>query len=295
MTEFEQKDNSSVFDNFGNQLLKRRASIENIQRMFKEKGLSFSDDSVRNLVYAFLIYKEISGPDSQDPFFIYGSTVKGIAGTEPKVQEIQYWKDMHFLGSTFRTYGMSDLDIRCISEKPKSVFGAITRSKGNLSSFTLRPAGIRVESYESVKKNITRQNTSSFYRRVLLLNSPIVLSGSEMLDSLTAMGRGFLVQDDLDYEREMREVRDLVRSKLEGTSTIFLSVQELATKYPVFYSEANLVADNFQRTHSFKVSFSLRESSLIPVQVSRIDEIREYMRIIANDPCLPFEELRRKI
>lgn len=270
-------------------------SVDNIRDLLREEGLLFSDDSVRNIAYGIMIFKEIGGQSFKDPFFIYGSTAKGTAGTEPKIQEIQYWKDMHFLGSTFRIYGMSDLDIRCVSEKPESVFEIITRSKGNLSPFTLRPAGIRVENYESVKENIIRQNTSSFYRRVLLLNSPIILSGGEMLSSLAAVGRDFLVQDDLDYEREMGEARDLVRSKLEGISAIFLSAQELATRYPVFYSEASLMVDNLQRTLSFKVSFSLRESSLIVVEVEGSNDRDRYHSKVCQNPQTPFEEICRSL
>ena len=269
-------------------------SVDNIRDILRGEGLFFSDDSVRNIAYGTMIFKEIGGQSFKDPFFIYGSTAKGTAGTEPKIQEIQYWKDMHFLGSTFRIYGMSDLDIRCISEKPEGVFEVITKSKGNLSPFTFRSAGIRVESYESVKENITRQNASSFYRRVLLLNSSIVLSGSEMLSSLAAIGRGFLIQNDLDYEREMGKVRKLVRCRLAEAPTIFLSAQELATRFPVFYSEVSLMADNFQRTHSFKISFSLRESSLIPVQVGGTEKVEEYIRLLAQDPSAPFEDLKRK-
>lgn len=275
-------------------LTQAHISVDGIRDVLREADLSFSDDSVRNIAYGLTIFKEIGGELFKEPFFIYGSTAKGTAGTEPKIQEVQFWKDVHFLGSTFRIYGMSDLDIRCVSEKPEGVFEIITRSKGNLSPFTLRPAGIRVESYESVRENITRRNASSFYRRVLFLNSPIVLSGREMLSSLTATGKDFLVQDDLDYEREMGEIRKLVRGRLEETSAIFLSAQELATKFPVYYSEASLMADNFQRTHSFKVSFSLRESSLVPVQISGRKEIEEYTRLVAQNPSIPLEELKKK-
>lgn len=269
-------------------------SVDNIRDILGEEGLFFSDDSVRDIAYGLLIFKEIGKYPFRDPFFIYGSTAKGTAGTEPKIQEIQYWKDVQFLGSTFRIYGMSDLDIRCISEKPESLFEEITKSKSSLSQSNLRPADIRIESYEGVEKNITRQDTSSFYRRVLLLNSPIVLSGDKVLNSLAAMGRDFLVQDDLDYEREMGEVKNLVRSKLKGIPTVFLLAHELATRYPNLYSENNLIADNFQRTHSFKISFSLRESSLIPVQVSNKEEIEEYVNLLEQNPSAPFKDLKRK-
>lgn len=268
-------------------------SVDSIKDIFRKEGLFFSDDSVRNIAYGLMIFKEIGEQSFKDPFFIYGSTAKGTAGTEPKIQEIQYWKDTQFLGSTFRIYGMSDLDIRCISEKPERLFEMITRSKGNLSLSNLRPAGIRIESYESVRENITKSNTTSFYRGVLLLNSPIVLSGNKMLNSLIAIGRGFLVQDDLDNEREMGEVKNLVRSRLKEIPTVFLSTQELATKYPILYSRSNLIAKNFQRAHSFKVSFSLRESSLILVQVNNIEEIGEYVRLLEQNPSAPFEELKK--
>ena len=35
----------------------------------------------------------------------------------------------------------------------------------------------------------------------------------------------------------------------------------------VFYSERNLIIKNFQRAHSSKISFSLRESSLVVVEI----------------------------
>ncbi|OGM08498.1 hypothetical protein A2Z67_02090 [Candidatus Woesebacteria bacterium RBG_13_36_22] len=275
-------------------LTQHQMSVDKIKEILKEEGLFFSDDSVKNIAHGLMIHKEMGEQSFKDPFFIYGSTAKGTAGTEPKIQEIQYWKDVQFLGSTFRIYGTSDLDIRCISEKPESLFEGLTRLKGSLFQSNLRPADIRIESYEDVRKNITRQDTSSFYRRVLLLNSPIFLSGGKVLNSFATIGRDFLVQDDLDYEREIGEVKNLVRSRLEGIPSVFLLAHELATRYPNLYSENNLIADNFQRTHSFKISFSLRESSLIPVQVSGEEEIEEYVNLLEQNPSTPFKDLKRK-
>jgi|GEM_PF-3145490 len=268
-------------------------SVDNIREVLRREGLHFSDDSVRNIAYGIMIFREIGGESFREPFFIYGSTAKGTAGVEPKIQEIQYWKNLHFLGSTFRIYGMSDLDIRCVAQNPQNVFEIIARSKNNLSPFTLRPAGIRVDSIEDVEEDIKRTDAPSFYRRVLLLNSPIVLSGQDILGTLAEVGRDHILQADRIYEIEMGEARKIVRSRLEGSTAVFLDSGELSEKFPVFYSERNLIIKNFQRTHSFKISFSLRESSLVLVEVdSEKDCLKHHLKVCEN-PSTPFTEINK--
>lgn len=274
-------------------LTRGHVSVDNIREILKGEGLYFSDDSVRNIAYGIMIFREIGGESFREPFFIYGATAKGTAGVEPKIQEIQYWKGLHFLGSAFRIYGVSDLDIRCVAQDPQSVFEIIAKSKDNLSPFTLRPAGIRLDSIEDVKEDIKRTDAPSFYRRVLLLNSPIVLSGQDTLGTLAKVGRDYLSQVDDAYEREMGEARKMVRSKLEGSAATFLDAGELCERFPVFYSERNLIIKNFQRTHSFKISFSLRESSLVVVEVdSEKDCFRHHLEVCEN-PSTPFNEINK--
>ncbi|OQA93175.1 MAG: hypothetical protein BWY24_00691 [Microgenomates group bacterium ADurb.Bin219] len=272
-------------------LIQGHVSVDNIREILRKEGLHLSDDSVRNIAYGIMVFREIGGELFQEPFFIYGSTAKGTAGVEPKIQEIQYWKDLHFLGSTFRIYGMSDLDIRCVAQDPQGVFEIIAKSKDNLSPFTLRPVGIRVDNIQDVEDDIKRTDAPSFYRRVLLLNSPIVLSGQDTLGTLTEVGRDYLSQVDETYEKEMAEARKIVRSRLEGSVATFLDSGELSGRFPVFYSERNLIIKNFQRTHSFKISFSLRESSLVVVEVnSEKDCSRHHLRVCDN-PSTPFNEI----
>lgn len=274
-------------------LTQGHVSVDNIREILRKEGLHFSDDSVRNIAYGIMIFREIGGELFQEPFFIYGSTAKGTAGVEPKIQEIQYWKDLHFLGSTFRIYGMSDLDIRCVAQNPQGVFEIIAKSKSNLSSFALRPAGVRVDNIQDVKDDIKRTDTPSFYRRVLLLNSPIVLSGQDTLGTLADVGKDYLSQVDETYEKEMAEARKMVRSRLEGSVAIFLDSSELSERFPVFYSERNLIIKNFQRTHSFKISFSLRESSLVVVEVDSEKDCSRYHLEICGNPNTPFDEINR--
>lgn len=274
-------------------LTTKHISIDNIRGILKGEGLHFSDDSIRNIAYGIMIFREIGGESFREPFFIYGSTAKGTAGVEPKIQEIQYWKDLHFLGSTFRIFGMSDLDIRCVAQDPQRVFGIIARSKDNLSPFTLRPAGIRLESLEDARRDITRVDGPSFYRRVLLLNSPIVLSGKDILESLVEAGRDCLSILDIDYEREMGEVKKMIRGKLITSTPIFLDAKELFERFPIFYSENNLIIKNFQRTHSFKISFSLRESSLTVVEVGSERDCFEYHLKVCENPDTPFSEINK--
>lgn len=268
-------------------------SVDKIREILRRGGLHFSDDSARNIAYGIMIFREIGGESFQEPFFIYGSTAKGTAGVEPKIQEIQYWKDLRFLGSTFRIFGMSDLDIRCVAQDPQRVFGIIAKSKDSLSPFALRPAGIRIESLEDVRRDITRTDAPSFYRRVLFFNSPIVLSGKDILESLIEDGRDYLSQSDIDYERELGEVRKLARSKLVNSTAILLDAKELSDRFPVFYSEKNLIIKNFQRTHSFKVSFSLRESSLIVVEVGDEKDCFRYHLRVCENPNIPFSDINR--
>jgi len=276
-------------------LKQSQISEDGIREILLAEDLYFSDDSVRNIAYGLMIFRESVGELFREPFLIYGSTAKGTAGVEPKIQEIQYWDDLHFWGSTFRIYGKSDLDIRCIARNPKDVFDTITKSKDILSPFTLGSAGIRVDSEESVKEDILRTNTPSFYRRLLLLNSLIVFSGQDTVATLTELGRDYLTQDDINYEKEMGEVRAIVRSKLETSEAVFLDSRELNKRFPVFYSEANLIIKNFQRTHSFKISFSLRESSLVVVKAGSMDECLQFNSAIYENSKTSFGDICRAI
>ncbi len=42
-------------------LTQAHISIDNIRDTLREEGLSFSDDSVRNVAYGLMIFKEIGG------------------------------------------------------------------------------------------------------------------------------------------------------------------------------------------------------------------------------------------
>ena len=61
----------------------------------------------------------------------------------------------------------------------------------------------------------------------------------------------------------------------------------------VFYSERNLIIKNFQRTHSFKISFSLRESLLVVVEVDSEGDCLKYHLEIYKNPSTPFTKINK--
>ena len=61
----------------------------------------------------------------------------------------------------------------------------------------------------------------------------------------------------------------------------------------VFSSERSLIIKNFQRTHSFKISFSLRESSLVVVEVdSKSNSLKHHLEVCKN-PSIPFTKINK--
>lgn len=61
----------------------------------------------------------------------------------------------------------------------------------------------------------------------------------------------------------------------------------------VFSSERSLIIKNFQRTHSFKISFSLKESSLVVVEVDSKSNCLKYHLEVCKNPSTPFTKINK--
>ena len=61
----------------------------------------------------------------------------------------------------------------------------------------------------------------------------------------------------------------------------------------MFSSERNLIIKNFQRAHSFKISFSLRESSLVAIEVDSKSNCLKYYLEVCKNPSTPFTKINK--
>lgn len=260
-----------------------------VKTLLKKEGLSFSLDSIRNVFYALLIFREIQ-VNIPFSFFIYGSTVTGEAGLEPKIQEFQFWKEDDFLGSAFRFYGNSDLDIRCLTEYPEEIKESLQRSRQ--ASIDFPPGSVKVDSLSFAFQDIKNQEHPSFYRRILILNRPTIFCGKEMIEVLARAGRGHLISQDFDYEEQMRKSRAFARLELEDRNFVFFSGTHLAEKFPVYYHPLVLRDKNIRRASPLKFPFGIKESSLITVQVEGAEEVSLFSRLLSSSPGVSSEDIK---
>ncbi|PJC28407.1 hypothetical protein CO054_00285 [Candidatus Shapirobacteria bacterium CG_4_9_14_0_2_um_filter_39_11] len=261
-----------------------------VKTLLKKEGLSLSPDSMRNVFYALLVLREIR-VDTPFSYFIYGSTATGKAGLESRIQEFQFWQGENFFGSTFRFYGDSDLDIRCLSEAPEAIGATLQRCQEKLRRL-MPPVGIRIDSYDFAFEDITNQEAPSFYRGILVLNKPLVLYGRDKLDAFVSVGVTHLIPQDFDCENQMRQAKSFVRSRLKETNVLYLPESQLKQLFPVYYDPTNLKEVNIKRRLSPKISFGSRESSLIAIQVRNLEEIDRFNQIISAYSEAPFEEIK---
>ncbi len=247
-----------------------------ITKLLEKEGIIFSPESVRNIFFALLIFREIPR-DASLLFFIYGSTAKGIAGLEPKVQEIQFWQHEDYLGSAFRRYGESDLDLRCISEDPEVIYRNLQKCRDKFAPYPFLKTSVRIENYECVWKEIMDQTRPSFYRRIFILNKPIILSGEERFNEFVKRGSVLVTPQDINYEIQRRQLKSFVVRHLEHQNIIFLPQAILTGMFPTYCEPANLRNKNLMRQSSLKVTFGELESSLITVMVKNPEEVNEYL------------------
>lgn len=259
-----------------------------VKTLLKNEGLSFSPDSIRNVFYALLIFREIQ-VNIPFSFFIYGSTATGKAGLEPKVQEFQFWKKDDFLGSAFRIYGNSDLDIRCLSEYPEKIKESLQESRLTVIDFP--PGSVKVDSFSFALQDIKNQDCPSFYRRILLLNKPIIFCGKEMIEVLARTGRDYLASQDFGYEEQMRRSRAFARLKLEDRNFVFFSGTHLTEKFPVYYYPLVLRDKNIRRASPLKFPFGTKESSLITVQVEGAEKVSLFTHLLSSHPDASSEDI----
>lgn len=265
-------------------------TAEEIDGVLGKYGLRFSDRSIKNTAYGLRIFKEIK-VDVPFSFVIYGSTARGTAGSCLKVQEFQFWNGNSFCGSTFRPFGVSDLDLRCVCPEPQGVLTCLKSCK-DLPFFTANPVGIRVDDLSYALNEITDTSITSFYRRVLLLNNPIILNGRELVASLVESGYPCLTSHDFAYEGELHELKFYLGSILRGNAAVYVSEKELSKRFPEYYRSENLSLTNTERGKSFKVSFGQRESSLLTIPVRGCADIKRFTDILLQHPETPFSELR---
>ena len=265
-------------------------TVEEIGGVLRKYGLRFSDRSIENTALGLRIFKgiKVGVPFS---FIIYGSTALGTAGSCLKVQEFQFWNGNTFCGSTFRPFGVSDLDLRCVSPEPQEVLTCL-KSCENMPVFASNPVGIRVDDLSYAKREITDTSITSFYRRVLFLNNPIILNGRELVASLAELGYSRLTSHDFAYERELHESKLYFASILRDNAVVYISGEELSERFPGYYGSENLVLTNTERGKSFKVSFGQRESSLITIPVEGCEDIKRFTNVVLQHHEVPFSELR---
>lgn len=272
-------------------LIRNCYSEVQVETLLEKEGLSFSPDSIKNVFYALLTFREIQ-TNSPFSFLIYGSTATGTAGLEPRLQEFQFWKDEDFLGSTFRFHGSSDLDLRCLSEDPEEICKSLQENRKTLSTFGLPGRGIRIDSYDFALGDITDQEGPSFYRGVLVLNRPLVLCGRDKIDPLAEIGIAHITSQDFNYEAQRRQSKVFARSRLRKGEVLHLPESQLRQMFPLYYDPINLKRVNIRRRLSFRVSMGLKESSLIAIQVENLKEVDRFNRILFDYPKTPFREIR---
>jgi len=123
-----------------------------------KEGVDISLGSMRNLSWALDIFRGVRRFHSLS-FIVYGSTARGNAGLDSKVQEVQFWQGESFLGSAFRKYGESDLDVRCIAEMPWQIYKSLLDYRERVKLPPDLNARVRIDSYDfvinilAIKKN----------------------------------------------------------------------------------------------------------------------------------------------
>lgn len=284
------RDQTSLTEKTIDDLLICNPSPESVRSVLEEYCLCFSGRSIENIAHALQIFKEIR-VDIPFSLIVYGSTARGTAGMNPKVQEFQFWDKDLFYGSAFRAFGLSDLDLRCVSLEPQEVIACLEPCK-DLPIFVRNPVGIRVDNLSYAREEIADILMPSFYRRILLLNNPIVLGGGDLITSLVESGRPCLSLHDFAYEREFHESKDLLRSVFQKNEAIYIPEEKLFRRFPEFYNPRNLALTNIQRGKSFKILFGERESSLIAVPISDVEDIKNFMSMLSQHPGASYHDLK---
>jgi len=269
-------------------------SMNEVMAFLSKEGVDISLDSVRNLSWALDIFRGVQKFHSLS-FIVYGSTARGDAGLDSKVQEIQFWQGESFLGSAFRKYGESDLDVRCVAEIPWQIYKSLLDYRAIAKLPPDLNARVKIDSYDFVINEISDKKRPSFYRRILGINNPLILSGWERFEGILELSKKNLIREDIDYEVQMFQLRTLVRRRLLLDNVIFFPGSQLSEMFPVYYNPGNLKNKNIMRNISLRVSFGSQESSLIVVSTEGFEEIDEYLKIISTYPTLPFAEIKRFI
>lgn len=276
------------------QVIKNRQPLERVKHTLKKELCFFSENSITNIAIGILIYKEIK-TNVPFSFFIYGSSARGKAGFEPKIQELQFWNGKDFLGSAYRKFGNGDLDLRCIADDHKEIFKGLQNLKNNNLTSRINPTTIRINSYNSVIEDLKNKTSPSFFRRVLVLNNPIILEGRNKLTELKKIGEMNLSSEDCIFETQMHEVKKWIQFQLTDQKLIFVPRETLLANFSVFYKPQYLLKENTQRNKSVKITLGSRESSLINISVKRNGDVNRIMQIFYKYPEKPFEDLKKLI
>ena len=267
-------------------LILHGVSSQKVTSILEAKGYEFSPVSIRNITDALKIFRKVPS-ESIVTFFVYGSTAKGQCGLVRKTQEIQFWTDSTYLGSCFRYFGSSDLDMRCISDNPKAVADTFVATEPISPS----PLTLRIDTTEFVIQDITDKQNSSFYRRILLFNKPLIFFGESQLDSFASMAEDYITPRDHEYVTQMIQFRTFIQAQLEKCDLTYITANQLSGMFPVFCNDTELRNVNTKRLSQAKIVFGRGEGSLLTWKVGDTSEVKRLMETIANFPQKTVREI----
>ena len=178
-----------------NRLVEMGGSEVVVKELLLKEGYFFSSESIQNLVMVLSIYRKIQ-LTHDCIFFIYGSTARGTAKAGERIQEFQFWEGERFLGSCFRRRGGSDIDLRIIAQNRDEIHHSLEIVRQDLKQSRSVRIELRIDDPTYVAWETTRADTSSFFRRVLTLNQPLVLHGRKELECITKLAYSHLTPED---------------------------------------------------------------------------------------------------
>lgn len=254
----------------------------------------FSKQSISNLETIIFIKRLLELPEDSI-FFVYGSTARGTVENTGRLQEIQFWEGDSFLGNCFRKLGSSDIDLRIITPRPEQLLPSLEIVKQTLGDTKPTRIELRIDSPDYVKWEVTRSDTSSFYRRLLMFNRIVILQGKAGYDHLTELVKSNLKDIDHSYETERKEIKAMALRETQERPFVYLDVKHLRDHYPVYYSDQSLSENgNDLLPLPLKVSLVKGESSLVIAKIGEAN-INQFLDELKRDPRISTRELIGKL
>lgn len=259
--------------------------------LFKD-GRVFSGEAVQNLTIALSVFRMLKLP-IPSTFFIYGSTARGSTKAGERIQEFRFWQEGIFLGSCFRRRGESDIDLRIIAQDYENILPSLEVAKQNLRLLKPVKIDVKIDDPAYVEREIRRTDDySSFFRIVLALDQPLVLSGRGEFENFRNLARSYLTAEDYADEAQRMERKLLVLRETAEKPFLFWTGDQLQEAFPSYYSSFNLRAHHLKGVSSpVKVTLSAGESSLITVSVNSPVALERFMSNLFDAPDVSAREL----